>query len=65
MISDPKIQEEVKRERSWDPQVRWKVLQDTITWADTQTAVQRNTPAGRLEEQARKLRCRERASYSV
>lgn len=56
MISDLKKKEELKRERNWDPQMRWKVLQDTITWADAQATVQRNIPVSRLEEQARKLR---------
>ena len=54
METDLKRQEELKRERNWDPQMRWNVLQDTITWADAQATVQRNTPARRLEEQARK-----------
>lgn len=50
-----KQKEELKRERNWDPQMRWKVLQDTITWADAQNTVRRNTPARRLDEQAHKF----------
>jgi hypothetical protein len=45
--------EEARRERCWDPASRWKVLQDTITWADAK--VGRNTKESRLEEQRRKL----------
>ncbi|NJK90881.1 MAG: hypothetical protein HC904_03005 [Blastochloris sp.] len=34
--SDLKAQEEKKRELAWDPAERWKVLQETITWAEAQ-----------------------------
>jgi len=47
--------EEAKRERNWDPKLRWKVIQDTITWAEQQQTVRRNTPAACLAEQQRKL----------
>jgi len=50
-----KQQEELKRERQWDSLARRRVLQDTLTWAEAQVAVQHNTPAERLKEQARKL----------
>ncbi len=47
--------EEAKRERNWDPRVRWQVIQDTITWAESQRTVRRNTPAACLAKQQRKL----------
>ena len=47
--------EQAKRERHWDPQLRWKVMQETIAWADAQRTVRRNTPAACLAEQNRKL----------
>jgi hypothetical protein len=50
-----KDREERLRERMWDPKTRWKVLQDTITWAEVQGTSRRNTPARRLAEQQRKL----------
>jgi len=50
-----KQNEERKRERCWDPQHRWQVLQETIAWVDSQQAVPRNSPAGCLAEQRRKL----------
>jgi hypothetical protein len=55
MTDEEKQHEEAKRERNWDPLTRWKVLQATITWAEAQHNVQRNTRSSRLEEQARKL----------
>jgi hypothetical protein len=50
-----KRREEAKREAHWDPAERWRVLQDTITWAEQQATVRRNTPARCLELQAKKL----------
>ncbi len=47
--------EEEKRERCWDPLQRWKVLQETIAWVDSQQAVPRNSPQGALEKQNRML----------
>lgn len=47
--------EEPKRERNWDPKLRWRVIQDTITWAEAQRTVRRNTPEACLAEQERKL----------
>ena len=47
--------ESAKRLRNWDPAVRWQVLQQTITWAEQQATVRRNTPAACLREQQRKL----------
>jgi len=48
--------EEQKREAHWDPAERWRVLQATITWAESQATVRRNTPQRCLELQAAKLR---------
>ena len=48
--------EEAKRERNWDAAERWRVIQATITWVDSQRTGGRNTKARCLEEQARILR---------
>lgn len=50
-----KRREEEKREACWDPAERWRVLQETITWAESQATVQRNTPAQCLKRQRAKL----------
>ena len=60
MTSDPtdddlKQREERKREACWDPARRWRALQETITWAEQQAAVGRNTPACCLKLQAAAL----------
>lgn len=47
--------ESAKRSRNWDRAARWQVLQQTITWAEQQATVRRNTPAACLREQERKL----------
>jgi len=47
--------EEQKRARHWDPAERWRVLQETLTWAEAQATVRRNTPARCLELQRAKL----------
>jgi hypothetical protein len=44
-----------KRERNWNPQTRWKVIQDTITWIESQSTMRRNTPAACLANQRRLL----------
>jgi hypothetical protein len=51
---DLKAREEVKRERAWNPVKRWRVLQQTIAWVDSQQKVPRNSPAGCLAEERRK-----------
>jgi hypothetical protein len=56
MTDDEKQQEESKRDRNWDPQMRWQAIQATITWADAQQTARRNTRAGALEEQTQRLR---------
>ncbi len=52
---DIKRREEAKREAAWDPVERWRVLQETITWAETQAKVRRNTPERCLALQRAKL----------
>ena len=53
---DLKRSEERKREASWNAAQRWQVLQDTITWAESQATVGRNTPRRCLELQEAKLK---------
>ena len=43
--------EEQKRWRQWDAAERWRVILQTINWAERQATVQRNTPAACLREQ--------------
>jgi hypothetical protein len=43
--------ENARRERCWNPVQRWQALQATITWAENQATVRRNTPARCLEQQ--------------
>jgi hypothetical protein len=50
--------EEQKREACWDPAERWRVLQATITWAEAQATVRRNTPERCLELERAKLKDR-------
>lgn len=52
---DLKRSEESKREANWDRAQRWRVLQATITWAESQAAVRRNTKERCLELQKAKL----------
>lgn len=49
------IREEQKREAQWDAAQRWRVLQETITWAEQQATVRRNTPKRCLELQRARL----------
>jgi hypothetical protein len=53
---DLKRCEEQKREANWHPLQRWRVLQATIAWAESQATVRRNTPQRCLELQAAKLK---------
>lgn len=53
-VKSLKEREEEKRDRHWDPAERWRVIQETITWAESQAAVKRSSPANRLREQALK-----------
>ena len=47
--------EQAKRERNWKPQLRWKVLQETIDWAAAQNTMRRNTKQACLANQQRLL----------
>lgn len=51
-----KQQEELKRDRHLDPLTRWKLIQDMITWGESQPTVRRNTRERCLREQNIKLR---------
>ena len=55
MTPEQKAQEEQRREACWDARMRWKVIQDTITWADAQATVRVNTKEHQLRAQRRKL----------
>ena len=43
---DLKSKEEVKRDRNYDPVLRWKHIQETITWAEANLPphLRRNRP---------------------
>ena len=47
--------EQHKREANWDPAQRWRVLQETITWAESQATLPRNTPQRCLQLQDARL----------
>ena len=47
--------EAAKRDRNWNPALRWKVLQETIAWVDAQATISRNSKAACLANQARLL----------
>jgi hypothetical protein len=51
-----KRSEEAKRERMWNAQQRWRVLQETITWAESLPNVRRNTRQACLALERAKLR---------
>lgn len=55
-------EEETKREAAWDPRQRWRLIQETITWASEQAAVPRNTPQGCLATARRHLAYRNRTT---
>jgi hypothetical protein len=56
-MDDPLIaREEQKRDACWDPVERWKVLQQTIAWVDSQQAIPRNSPRGCLQHQQELLK---------
>jgi hypothetical protein len=62
VTDDLKQREEAKRDAHWDPAERWRVIQETISWADAQAAVPRNSKARCLELQRKKLAASDRAS---
>jgi hypothetical protein len=55
MKQDLKAREERKRNRAWSPAQRWRVLQDTVTWAEAQPAARRNLPAACLAKEHKLL----------
>ena len=55
MTDDLKLREEQKREAAWDPLQRWLAIQATITWAENQPTVRRNTKERCLELERKKL----------
>ena len=55
MKHDLKAREELKRNRAWSPVQRWRVLQDTVTWAEAQPGVRRNLPATCLAKEHKLL----------
>jgi hypothetical protein len=57
------IREEArKRDRNWNPQERWRVLQETISWVESQMTVRRNTKEACLANQARLLQAMARST---
>ena len=54
MIDTLKAREEARRDRAWDPLRRWQALQDTISWAEAQAPVRRNSPAACLRIERRR-----------
>jgi hypothetical protein len=55
-LDDLKRSEEQKREAHWDPAERWRVLEATITWAEAQATLRRNTRQRCLQLQDAKLK---------
>ena len=45
-ISQIKVEEELKRDRAYDPIQRWRQIQETISWAEANLppALRRNRP---------------------
>jgi hypothetical protein len=45
-MDETKAREEAKRDRAYDPVLRWKHIQDTITWAEANLPpeLRRNRP---------------------
>jgi hypothetical protein len=57
--------EHAKRERNWDAAQRWRVIQQTLAWAEQQKTVRRNTPAACLANQNRLLAALAKAQASA
>jgi hypothetical protein len=56
MNPDLKFTEEQKRDRALPAGEKWRLILQSIRWAESQATVCRNIPAQRLAEQARKLK---------
>jgi hypothetical protein len=63
-LARAKRRQEKLRDKMWDRAARWKVIQETIAWAESQKTCRRNTPARCIEEERRKLRRRKPSSHS-
>ena len=48
-------EEEARRERIWPAAERWRVIMETIAWADAQQPVPRNSKESCLKRQAELL----------
>ena len=55
MDDDLKRREEAKRDAHWNPAARWRAIQETITWADAQMPIPRNSMVRCLQLQRAKL----------
>jgi S1-C subfamily serine protease/thiol-disulfide isomerase/thioredoxin len=55
MNDDLQRREESKRDARWDPAEHWPVIQETISWADAQAPVSRDSMACCLDLQRNKL----------
>ena len=53
MTHTEKQLEEAKRERCWDPKLRWKVFEETIAFIDSQQPVPRNSKQACLANQVK------------
>jgi hypothetical protein len=53
--SQLKDAEERKRDRAWNPAERWRLIKETIAWAEAQLTTRRNTPARRIQNERRLL----------
>jgi hypothetical protein len=60
----PKQIEEAKRDRHYDPVLRWKHLQEAIAWAEVNLPleIRRNTPAAAKKREAKLLEYFERSA---
>jgi hypothetical protein len=56
MNAELKKSEEEKRDRCWNPRARWRVIEQTIAWVDSQQAIPRNSRQACLANQERLLR---------
>lgn len=52
-IFELKRREEAKRDSVWDARERWRVLQETISWAEAQIHPPRNSPQVCIRLEAR------------
>lgn len=55
MLDEIKQRQELLREKQWPATEKWRVIQETLAWAEQQGTVSRNNPKTRLQEQAAKL----------